>query len=221
MTRFAILNEVILPIKKIVVSFGYGLFAVAMAWLILFVSLSRLSLSVLAKEGGCDSAKQQLIAYTVVTSTDSNKDEVYTLPNVSMLPSNIFYGFKSIRDYFWLLFSVDNLAKSKITLFIGDKNMAEMYELIEIQQPNHALESAIRGKNRLIETGNLLEQVTNNIEEKTKVENDLTKAGKAYRQMVESLKPLFDLDQSKYSELIKDLDDWNQKQEEKIKEKSY
>ena len=202
-------------------SLGYGIAAVLLAWVILFVSFSRVTLSILADQGGCVLAKQQLIPIAAATFADPTKEETYTLPNVSTLPTSPFYGFKVVRDYLWLLFSPDPLAKSKMALFIGDKNVAEMYALIKGQRQNEALQAAIMAKNRLYESGEWLDKSNGPFEERRKVQSDLFRAGLAYRQMVESLKSLFDLDQIKYSVLIKQLDDWNQKQAAKINSQTY
>ncbi len=208
----------IIPLKKIVATFGYSVFAVVMAWVILFVSLSRMSLSVMASQNGCDSARKQLISY-VMAADDSQTTQTYKLPTVSVLPTSPWYGLKSIRDYFWLTFSFNPISKSQISLFLADKKMAEMYEMIKLQDPARALQSA-QDAVVILENSQTILDGASNQEEKTTVQRDVVRAGIAYRQMVESLSGMFDLDQTKYSVLLKDLDDWNQKESALIDQKT-
>lgn len=172
----------------------------------------------MALQNGCDSARKQLISY-VMAADDSQTTQTYKLPTVSVLPTSPWYGLKSIRDYFWLMFSFNPVSKSQISLFLADKKMAEMYEMIKLQDPSRALQSA-QDAVVILENSQTILDGASNQEEKTTVQRDVVRAGVAYRQMVESLSGMFDLDQTKYSVLLKDLDDWNQKESALIDQKT-
>ncbi|MCL4384059.1 DUF5667 domain-containing protein [Patescibacteria group bacterium] len=201
--------------KKVFFTFGYTVFAVTLAWLILFVSISRTSLAILARQNGLEKNKSQLIALANPTN-GTNSNGTYKLPEVSTLPTNVFYGLKVIRDYLWLTFSSSSAEKARISLFLADKKMAEMYALIKTQQSSYALEAATGALEKLRYSQRETDKIVNQPEVKAQSTQNLAKAGVAYRQMVESLKSLIDLDQIKYSELTKGLDDFNQEESSKI-----
>ena len=208
---------VIVSLKKLFLTFGYAFFAVILAWVVLFVSLSRMSLTVLANQNGCELSKNRLIALTD-TANGSAIDETYKLPEVTTLPNSPFYGLKIIRDYFWLTFSTNPAEKGKIVVFLADKKMAEMYELIKIQQNTAAIDAAEGALEKLNYGEKIIKEIKGNPEARVELRQNMTKAGLAYRHMAESLKTLFDLDQTKYSDLLKGLDDYNQKQATETKQ---
>ena len=98
--------------------------------------------------------------------------------------------------------------------------MAEMYALVKSQQGRYALEAAQGAVEKLQYSQKETDKISNQPEARTLSQQNLTKAGLAYRQMVESLKTLIDLDQTKYVVLIKTLDDFNQQQSSKISQET-
>lgn len=187
----------------------YALTALGLSGWILIVSLSRMSLAVLAEQSNCEGARNTPIALN--TAQDTNESVIYKLPTVSTLSNNPFYGLKLIRDVLWVSFSPSSINKSEISHLIADKRMAEMYALIKIDQTGRALDAAKDGFEWLKKSNEYLKKADPS-GRKSSLYLDLSRSGLAYRQMVESLSKMIDLDVEKYSELITNLNSWNENQ---------
>jgi len=96
---------------------------------ILLISLSRATLETTMNLDREDKLK-------IVPVIDKG-EIIYKLPETKMLPSNIFYRFKSLRNWLWWQFSFGEEEETKILFILADKKIAEA----EIMAKN--------GKNRL------------------------------------------------------------------------
>ncbi|MBU1117739.1 hypothetical protein KKD37_02125 [Patescibacteria group bacterium] len=96
---------------------------------ILLISLSRATLETTMNLDREDKLK-------IVPVIDEG-ETIYKLPETKMLPSNIFYRFKSLRNWLWWQFSFGEEEETKILFILADKKIAEA----EIMAKN--------GKNRL------------------------------------------------------------------------
>src|SRR3990167_3132956 len=99
----------------------YAMMALGLSGWVLLVSLSRMSLTVLAEQSSYESARNTPIA---LNTLEDNTTQIYKLPTASMLPTNPIYAFKVLRDWLWVNFSLGFIKKSEISLLIADKKMA-------------------------------------------------------------------------------------------------
>ena len=111
------------------------------ATIIMFVSVSRATLEIMSK----DDREGRLRIEPVII-----RDQViYKLPQTNMLPDNIFYGLKEIRDWLWFKFSFNGEMQVKTMLILSDKRIAESRALARIGKQDMALEAGMQAVNKL------------------------------------------------------------------------
>jgi len=160
----------------------YGLFAFALAFVILSVSFLK-SCSITSAYG-----------YTTPSPTVSNSTSTidYVLPYPgSILPDNWLWYFKAARDRFQYTISTDPLKKADLALLYSDKRLGASLTLFEDKKPDIAASTLTKGEKYLEEAA-----IDEALARKTGLNtNDflikLTNASLKHRQVIEgSIIPL-------------------------------
>jgi len=127
----------------------YTLAVLLLGVVIVFVSLTRASLEMTAQGDKEGVLRGDTLEVEIEKANGEKIKEVYRLPQIKMLPTNIFYGFKEIRDYLWIRFSQNNYDKAKMALFLADKKLAESVALDKKGSAGKALESGEKAVEKL------------------------------------------------------------------------
>lgn len=177
---------------------------------VLMVSMSRASLEIMAKD-----EKEGKLRVEPVIIQDRT---IYKLPPTNMLPDNVFYGFKEMRDWLWRKFSKGDEREAKIMFILADKRIAEARTLVNNGKYELALESGMKAVDKLKYASELIE--------KTKVQNvaqeqitiQIKEATEAYDEIIKEIGQKSGKDNEKYLLLQKNIDDFKEKQIKKEKE---
>ena len=196
----------------------YAFFAVNIGILVLFVSVSRASLNILAQESNEGKIAVKTVNLKTVQADGAVIDYTYKLPEVNMLPSQTFYGFRKVRDWMWLFFSRGDLNKAKISLVLADKKMSEVMELANKDfAPNNGrliIEAGQEALDRLKYTDNLISQSTQNADEWRQLHKQCYTAGLAYVAVMSKLGNNMGEYTPDLNELMNEINVWNEKQKE-------
>ena len=188
---------------------------VFLGFFVLFLSLTRASLEIVATDNDAGELKKDPINITIVYSDGKIEETSYKLPEVNTLPNHPFYGFKQLRDWLLLTFTSCPFNKAKLILLFADKKIAESRQLFNNNQPQAALQAAQEGISQLQKAQTTLDSVVSTVENRNQIldlNNETFKAGFSYRQVLGSKASTFDLDSQAYQGIIKTLDDWNETQ---------
>lgn len=206
------MDEGILRTKKM--KAGAAVVGLVLAAIILFVSFARASLITTIRRE--KENKLGKIPVRLLTKNDNGGVELcfYYLPEVRTLPVSPFYKIKKIRDYFWISFCREKNEKAKMALLLADKKIAESQILFINGYPEMAMVTAKDGVEKLIYAGWLWD----GLEKKGRVVlgEKIYMAGLAYEKVLARAKGAADVDQKEYEQVIKQLNDWNEKQKKKI-----
>lgn len=177
---------------------------VFVALVILFLSVTRVGIELIAQEDGIDLLKKNEINFLITFDDGETAPSSYKFPESGMLPDNIMYGFKRIRDYFWLNFSNgDN--KVKVAILIADKKIVEFTRLADKDKNDSAIEAGNEALDKL--------EYANSLVKTKQLHQQIFGAGFAYKEVLKQAENKFSLDTENYSKLISRIDDWNKKQE--------
>mgnify|MGYP001565892224 CR=1 FL=1 len=127
----------------------YTLAVLLLGIVIVFVSLTRASLEMIAQGDKEGVLRGDTLEVEIEKANGEKIKEIYRLPQIKMLPTNIFYGFKEIRDYLWVRFSQNNYDKAKMALLLADKKLAESIALDKKGSARKALESGEKAVEKL------------------------------------------------------------------------
>lgn len=186
------------------------LLVISLAITILFVSIARAGLEILAQDN--NNVKKNAVIFSMVNKEGERIETSYKLPETGMLSSNMFYGVKQMRDYLWLSFS-SGINKINIALLIADKKAAETEKLINNDKEAKAIEAGNEAVDKLEYTNKLIEDTQLSIDQKRQINQQVILAGLAYKQLFSQLENQITIDQPKYFKLISRIDDWNKEQE--------
>ena len=167
------------------------IFIVLFALMVLFVSISRISLEMTQEKDKSDQMRKLPIDFVVENDNGGLDIYAYKLPHARTLPDDSSYYLKRVRDFFWIVFTAGNKEKSEVVLFIADKKMAEANALLKKGKTDLALETSREALNKLQYANRLYKYEDNRI----------YKAGLAYAQILKN-----------YQQKIEELDEWNEKQ---------
>jgi hypothetical protein len=179
---------------------------------ILFVSIARAGLEILAKESTDSISRNNAINFVVKFQDGETAPGNYNFPETGMLPDNIFYGLKKIRDYLWLSFS-QGLTKAKISLLLADKSMSESKDLLVKDNTAKAIEAGNEAMDKLEYADKLINEFKVPDGQTKQVHYQIFWAGFAYKEVLSKAGESFEIDTDKYSKLINRIDDWNKEQE--------
>jgi len=172
--------------------------------LILLVSVSRASLEAMAKEDREGNLRVEPVL--------SEGKIVYKLPPIKMLPNNIFYGVKEMRDWLWRKFSFGEIKKSRTELLIADKKIAESKILIEKENFSLAIESGAKAVDKLKYAKSLVDQTKQYNVEIAAIRKQIRDATAAYELIIQGIKPSLEVDEQKYNELKEKINEFKEEQ---------
>lgn len=187
-------------------------FVVLIGLVILFVSVARAGLSLMAQDGDMDSLRNEEVKFLFTFDDGETASGTYKLPQAGMLPNNVFYGFKKFRDYIWMSLSGGE-DKVKLAVLMADKKIAEFQKLTEKGEQGLAVESGNEAIDKL-EYANGLVMGAKNVDAQSKqIRKQILWAGLAYGEIFHRNEKEFQIDSEKYTKLLIRIDGWNKQQE--------
>lgn len=184
--------------------------AVLTGAVLLFISISRAGLDYLTKEDNLNQQRVEDFRFNTFGPNGEEEAKVYRFPKAGLLPTHPFYGFKQVRNFIWLNLLSDPSAKARMTLFLADKKIIESRHLFKENQSKAALEAATEAIAKLKAANHLwaaaLRPASWNLQ------TQLYEAGLAYHQILTDAKDTFEMNSEDYTNLINDLDNWNDTQ---------
>lgn len=122
-----------------------------MALGVLFVSFVRAGLDRVTEDEKFDRLRRISMAYV----NHEGENRCYRLPESELLPDNIFYPIKELRDNLWIYLTRDKIDKLRIILLINDKRIEEILSLEEKNSSKSLIEK------RLDKVGLMLNKLKN------------------------------------------------------------
>jgi len=184
--------------------------------LILFLSICRSSLNQTLVEEKENKLRKQLIKTLVKRGNGSVEVSLYSLPEVRMLPGNFLYGIKRIRNALWLQLCKTKMEKVRLLLLLSDKKIVEAQVLFKMGRPQKALVAAREGVEKLKYTDRVWCGIDDEVTGKKQLGKQICKAGLAYKKVLLKFNGAIDIDEEKYLKIMNDLNNWNERQKEKI-----
>lgn len=201
-----------LPKTNEPMSFVFTFLALCFGGLILFVSIARAGLEIMAQGNNTDKVRVNLVNFVITNDDGSTEPVSYKLPEINMLPTSSFYGFKYIRDWLWINLSRTPLEKSKVLLLVADKKIAESSALFIDNLPNQAMDAATEALVKLKYAQRETNNIKKNTDEVKQLNLQIVRAGLAYKEILQGARNTFEVDINMYNNLISDLDAWNESQ---------
>jgi len=205
---------------EVVNSLPYLILSLVFGLVILFVSMTRASFELMAKEDGEAKLRVSPVVFVMREEDGAMQEYSYKLPEVKTLPNNPFYGFKKLRDYLWLSFSQGDVKKAKTAFLLADKKMAEARELIIEGEIRIALEASQEGLEKLKYADTLLSRSMEKGDEVRQMREEIYLAGMAYGEIVKEVENGFDKGGEKYNKVKEDINEFNQKIKKEREERS-
>lgn len=118
-------------------------FKIAMALMalgILFTSFVMASLDRVIDDETFDRLRKINISYV----NPKGEEHCYKLPESNVLPNNLFYPIKEMRDNLWVSLSKNDISKLKVLLLIRDKKIQEVLLLKANKSSNEVLQKQIK-----------------------------------------------------------------------------
>jgi hypothetical protein len=171
---------------------------------VLMVSMSRASLETMAK----DEREGVLRVEPVIVQGKT----IYKLPQTNMLPNNVFYGIKEMRDWLWRKFSVGNEKEAKIMLILADKRIAEARSLANRGKYKIAIETGIRAVDKLKYARELVEEMENQDTSQEQLIVQIREAASAYDEIIKEIGQKDGSGNQKYIFLQQSIDDFKKEQ---------
>jgi len=188
----------------------YTLVVLVLGIVIIFVSFVRASLEISAQEDNEGKLRGNILEVEIEKSNGERIIEAYRIPQVRMLPTNIFYGIKEIRDYLWLQFSKDKFEKVKMAIFLADKNLAESVVLSNKDQKERALKSGEKAVEKLEYAWTMLGEERDN--RSIDLRNKIHQAVVVYDQVIRKMGGE-GVDKNKYEEIENKIKTFKEKEE--------
>ena len=185
---------------------------VVLSLMILFVSVARAGLTLMAQDGGMEVLKSEEIKFLKIFGDGETLAGTYKLPEPGMLPSNILYGFKQLRDYLWIVLSKGN-DKVKLVTLMADKKVAEFADLTANGQRDMAIESGNGAIDKLEYASKLAGEINGVDAQSKQIKTQILWAGLAYGEVFRRSEQDYQIDSEKYTKLLTRIDDWNKEQE--------
>jgi hypothetical protein len=188
----------------------YAFFAILTAISVMFVSITRASLEIIAQEDKEGKLRVETILVELENKDGETETVEYKLPQINMLPNNPFYGFKQLRDQLWVMLTRNKVEKSKIIMILADKKLAETIALRKQGDLNRALDSSEEAVSKLEYAWSLIKDEENN--ETESLLATIHRATKAYGQVIKGLGEET-MDSQKYEKIENKIETFKQKEE--------
>jgi hypothetical protein len=180
---------------------------------ILFVSVVKAGWQMTSKQENEGKIRNIPVDITMATEGGQIKKDYYKLPEVSILPTSLWYKVKELRDTLWMSLGDNSIEKAKTVLLLADKKIVEAEELFERNDVNEAIEASREALNKLKYAEKLISQKEEQNEESKQLEQQIDKAGIVYQQMVGKMAGGFDLEADKYEETMAEIREFNRESE--------
>jgi len=177
------------------------------ATVILLISMSRASLEAMNR----DEREGRLRVEPVFID---NKI-AYKLPQTNMLPDNIFYSFKEIRDWLWFKFSVGKEKEAKLMFILADKRISEAKTLAEKGNYEAALETGMKAVDKLKYANELVVEMRNQDTAQKHISIQIRDASLAYSEIIKEIGQKSGLNNQQYLLLQQKIDDFKKEQIQK------
>lgn len=187
-------------------------FVVLIGLVILFVSVAKAGLNLMAQDGEMDSLRNEEVKFLVTFDDGETTSGTYKLPEAGMLPNHVFYGFKKVRDYVWMTLS-GGVNKVKLAVLMADKKIAEFQKLTEKGERGLAVESGNEAIDKLEYANELVMGAKNADAQSKQIRKQILWAGLAYGEIFHRNEKEFQIDSEKYTKLLTRIDGWNKQQE--------
>jgi len=171
---------------------------------ILMVSMSRASLEVMNR----DDLEDRLRVEPVFIENKM----VYKLPQTNMLPNNIFYTFKEIRDWLWFKFSNGKEKEAKLMFILADKRISEARTLVERGNFEVALETGMKAVDKLKYANELVLEMKNQDTAQKHMSIQIRDASLAYSEIIKEIGQKSGIYNQKYLLLQQKIDDFKEEQ---------
>lgn len=204
--------------KKILIDITVIVTVIILGGLILAISLIRTSLNTVLQPDSENKLRTEPIEFMMPNKEGVMEKASYKLPSASILSINYFYPLKKLRENLWIQFISNPMDKSKVSLLIADKRMFESELLAKEGQTKLALETIQEAIDKLKYAGGLVKGLKGNIININQLNEQIFKAGFAYKKILENDKQIFEkseTDNEKYKKLVGEIDTWNQLQEKR------
>jgi len=190
---------------------GLGLAAaILLGVVILVVSWVRAGLVILAIESRDEEIRVLPIRFAVDRGEGEIEWYAYKIPEAGMLPGNMLYGVKEVRNDLWLAMSRSPEEKKRLLLLMADKKIAEANSLIKSGKNKLALKAGRKALDKL----KYSKQVAEATEKNNGLEERIFQAGYAYKMVLGAMKFEKGERNDEYNKLIDELDRWNEEQRE-------
>jgi hypothetical protein len=196
-------------LRAILIRVGIGVLAIV----ILMLSVVKTGWELMAEEGVLDQMKTGEMAYTIRFSDGETMPTTYKLPDAGMLPNQMFYGAKTIRDFLWLYLS-HGIDKIELSILLADKKAKEFDALVKIDKPELALESGNQAIDKLQYADKLITEDNSKNPEVKLLRTQVLRAGYAYKEIFQNRKDNFPFNSEEYNKLLSRVDEWNKQEEE-------
>jgi Domain of unknown function (DUF5667) len=201
------------PSRKTIKYFG-RFFFIFIGLAVLFGSLILTGLETMANDRKTNCLRNFPIEYTEKMENGENILRVYKVPESRVGPGNITYLIKKIRDKLWIDLSQTPKDKAEVCLLIADKRMFNTVELIKNNKDGDLiLVTFDETIFHLKEAKKMLSEENSDDIEILKIDQQINRAGLAYKDIVKSL----NYKNEKIDKIINDLEIWNQKNQEEEK----
>ena len=144
---------------------------------VLYISFVMASLSRVADDEKFDRLRKIQIAYI----NPKGEENCYKLPESNLLPNNVFYPLKELRDNLWIYFSRDKIDRLRILLLIRDKKIEEILLLKESGINEKIVERQINKVNELAKELNASLMRLNNTTETKELQRRMETADDFYK----------------------------------------
>lgn len=191
----------------------YSLCALMAGFLVLFLSMARVGLEIMAQENNEGKLRVNPVSFVLKSNDGSDEMITYKLPQTGILPDHPLYPFKRLRDWLWITFSSNPKNKSKIILFLADKKIGESIKLFKSQKTDLALETGNEAIEKLRQTGVIISKIPTKDDDTKSMCQQIFRAGQTYITILEKAKDDFDVSDQKFQKLITEARSLNEEQE--------
>jgi hypothetical protein len=171
------------------------------------ISFIRASFTNITENNNMNLSRTIPLSITYIKPDGRSVIFVYKIPSSRVKINNPLYFFKRVRDYYWLVFSKEYLAKSEMSLFLGDKKFSESIQFLKINQPKYAIISIERSFDKLQYAQYLFGKT--GLPKEHELQQKIIQAGLAYEITLKS----FCSNNNQINQLINEIKNWNDNQQ--------
>lgn len=179
---------------------------------ILMISMSRATLEVMKR----DEREGRLRVIPIFVGDMM----VYKIPETNMLPSNIFYVIKEMRDWLWTEFSNGDEREIKRLIVLADKKISEAKTLSEREKYGLALKAGMKAIDKLKYANGLVSEMKNQSSIQKQLFIQIRDATLAYEEIVKGIGRNSGVENREYLLLQKNINDFKEEQIKKEMERA-